>query len=56
MDLTTRLLLGATTFAVLAFVSFVYGRCAGDPDCHFRVCGHRFCGVVYNHPENGPTP
>jgi hypothetical protein len=56
MDLYTRLLLGVTAFAVLAYISFVYGSCAGDPDCHFRVCGHRFCGVVYSHAENHAAP
>ena len=56
MDLYTRLLLAVTAVAVLGYISFVYGSCAGDPDCHFRTCGHRFCGVVYDHPEGRTTP
>lgn len=49
MDLTTRLLLGVTALAVLGYFGFVYGGCAGDPDCHVRSCGRRLCGVVYIH-------
>lgn len=49
MDLTTRLLLGVTALAALGYVSFVYGSCAGDPDCHLRSCGRQLCGVVYSH-------
>lgn len=56
MDLTTRLLLGVTAFAVLGYISFVYRGCAGDPDCHVRICGHQFCGVVYSHPHDRPAP
>jgi len=56
MDLTTRLLLGVTAFAVLGYISFVYGSCAGDPDCHFRTCGRQFCGVVYDHAQDHPAP
>jgi hypothetical protein len=53
MDLYTRLLLGVTAFAVLGYISFVYGSCAGDPDCHFRLCpgGRSFCGVVHAHVQ-----
>ena len=49
MDLRTRLLLGVTAFAVLGYIGLVYGGCALDPDCHFRLCpGQRsFCGVVH---------
>ena len=49
MDLRTGLLLGATAFAVLGYIGLVYGGCALDPDCHFRLCpGQRaFCGVVH---------
>jgi hypothetical protein len=56
MDLTTRLLIGVTALAVLAYVSFVYGGCAGDPDCHFRTCGHRLCGVVTDHAHDSAAP
>lgn len=56
MDLITRLLLGVTALAVLVYISFVYGSCAGDPDCHFRTCGHRFCGVVYSHAQDRQAP
>jgi len=56
MDLTTRLLLGVTAFAVLGYISFVYGGCASDPDCHFRVCGRQFCGVVYDHAQDRAAP
>ncbi|UVO37894.1 hypothetical protein KUL72_05770 [Bradyrhizobium arachidis] len=51
MDLTTRLLLGMTAFAVLGYLSFVYCGCAGAVDCHFRSCGRQLCGVVYSHPS-----
>ncbi len=53
MDLSTRLLLSLTAFAVLGYIGLVYGGCALDPDCHFRLCpGQRaFCGVVH-----GPLP
>ena len=49
MDAYTRLLLGVTALAVLGYIGMVYGGCAADPDCHFRVCagGRAFCGVVY---------
>ena len=56
MDLITRLLLGVTALAVLVYISFVYGSCAGDPDCQFRICGHRFCGVVDSHAQDRPAP
>ncbi|MBW7967667.1 hypothetical protein [Bradyrhizobium sp. BR 10261] len=56
MDLTTRLLLGATALAVLGYVSFVYGSCAGDSACHFRTCGRHLCGVVHNHAQDRPAP
>ncbi len=56
MDLTTRLLLGVTAFAVLGYISFVYGSCASDPDCHFRVCGRSFCGVVHAHVQENQAP
>ncbi|WP_167354023.1 hypothetical protein ACNJX9_06095 [Bradyrhizobium sp. DASA03076] len=56
MDLAPRLLLGATALAVPGYVTFVYGSCAGDPDCHFRTCGYRFCGVVYDHPQDHQAP
>ncbi|TWB49694.1 hypothetical protein [Bradyrhizobium sacchari] len=47
MHLTTRLLLGLTAFAVLGYIGFVYGGCALDPDCHFRLCagGRSLCGI-----------
>lgn len=49
MDLTTRLLLGVTALAVLGYIGLVYGGCAADPDCHFRLCpgGRSFCGTVH---------
>ena len=56
MDFTTRLLLGVAAFAVLAYISFVYGSCAGDPGCHFRTCGRQLCGVVDSHGHDGPAP
>ena len=58
MDLYTRLLLGVTAIAVLGYISFVYGSCVGDPDCHFRLCpgGHSFCGVVHTHAQDGQAP
>jgi hypothetical protein len=47
------LLLGVTALAVLGYVSFVYGSCAADPDCHFRPCpgGRAFCGVAHAHVQ-----
>ncbi|MDH6256294.1 hypothetical protein [Bradyrhizobium sp. BR13661] len=56
MDLTTRFLIGLTAAAVLGYLGFVYGSCAGDPDCHFRTCGHRFCGVAYSHAQDRTSP
>ncbi|MBR0723093.1 hypothetical protein [Bradyrhizobium manausense] len=56
MDFTTRLLLGVTALVVLGYISFVYGSCAGDPDCHLRVCGRQFCGVVSSHAQDRPAP
>lgn len=51
MDLYTRLLLGVTALAVLGYIGLVYGSCASDPDCHFRLCagGRAFCGVDHVH-------
>ncbi|MBR0964924.1 hypothetical protein JQ554_14615 [Bradyrhizobium diazoefficiens] len=51
MDLWTRLLLGMTAAAVLGYISLVYGSCASDPDCHFRLCAGRrsLCGVDHTH-------
>jgi hypothetical protein len=53
MDLPTRLLLGITAFAVLGYISFVYGGCALDPDCHFPLCtgGRSLCGVDHAHVQ-----
>ncbi|WP_156528389.1 hypothetical protein [Bradyrhizobium stylosanthis] len=54
MDLRTRLLLGLTAFAVLGYIGIVYGGCARDPDCHFRLCagGRALCGVDHAHVQN----
>ncbi|MET4258139.1 hypothetical protein ABIC09_003081 [Bradyrhizobium sp. S3.12.5] len=56
MDFTTRLLLGVTAFAVLGYISFVYGSCAVDPDCHLRTCGRQVCGVVHSHAQDRAAP
>ncbi|WP_198024743.1 hypothetical protein [Bradyrhizobium sp. Cp5.3] len=58
MDLYTRLLLGVTAFAVLGYISFVYGSCSTDPACHFRLCagGRSFCGVVYGNGQDSRAP
>ena len=58
MDLTTRLLLGVTAFAVLGYIGFVYGGCAADPDCHFRLCPGRqsFCGIVHAREQDRHLP
>ncbi|MBR0785690.1 hypothetical protein [Bradyrhizobium iriomotense] len=54
MDLTTRLLLGVTAFAVLGYIGVVYGSCARDSDCHFRLCagGRSLCGVDHVHVQD----
>jgi hypothetical protein len=54
MDLWTRLLLGLTAFAVLGYISLIYGGCAADPDCHFRLCagGRSLCGVDHAHVQD----
>ncbi|MDA9390719.1 hypothetical protein WN73_08415 [Bradyrhizobium sp. CCBAU 45394] len=54
MDLWTRLLLGVTAFAVLGYIGVVYGGCASDPDCHFRLCPgrHSLCGVDHAHVQD----
>ncbi|WLB55750.1 hypothetical protein AB7008_42195 [Bradyrhizobium sp. 521_C7_N1_3] len=54
MDLYTRLLLGVTALAVLGYIGLVYGSCAHDPDCHFRLCagGRAFCGVDHVHVQD----
>jgi hypothetical protein len=46
MDLTTRLLLGATALAVIGYFGLIYGGCAFDAHCHLRSCGMRICGVI----------
>ncbi|WP_426613563.1 hypothetical protein [Bradyrhizobium sp. McL0616] len=58
MDLTTRFLLGLTAVAVLGYISFVYGSCASDLDCHFRSCagGRQFCGVIHARVQEYQTP
>jgi hypothetical protein len=58
MDLYTRFPLGLTAVAVPGHISFVYGSCASDPDCHFRLCagGRQFCGVIHTHVQENPTP
>ena len=58
MDIRTRLLLGVTAVAVIGYIGLVYGRCASDPDCHFRSCagGRQLCGVVYSHAQDRPAP
>jgi len=48
MDLTTRLLLGATALAVIGYFGVIYGGCAFDPQCHMRYCGARICGVIHD--------
>jgi hypothetical protein len=49
MDLTTRLLLGATALAVIGYFGLIYGGCALDAHCHLRSCGARYiCGVIYD--------
>ena len=54
MDLYTRLLLGLTAFAVLGYIGVIYGGCALDSDCHFRLCagGRAFCGVDHAHVQD----
>jgi hypothetical protein len=48
MDLTTRLLLGATALAVIGYFGLIYGGCALDAHCHLRSCGVRICGVIHD--------
>ncbi|BAL74390.1 hypothetical protein [Bradyrhizobium cosmicum] len=51
MDRWTRLLLVVTAVAVLGYISMIYGSCAFDPDCHFRLCagGRSLCGADHTH-------
>jgi hypothetical protein len=48
MDFRTRLLLGATTFAVIGYFALIYGSCALDEHCHVRLCGRHVCGVIHD--------
>lgn len=55
MDAKTRLLLGATAFALFGYFALIYGGCALDERCHFRSCynNRMLCGVTYQ-PEAPP--
>jgi hypothetical protein len=49
MDFGTRLLLGATAFAVIGYFGLIYGGCALDAHCHLRSCvGRHVCGVIHD--------